>query len=307
MHFKNGSYWYVFRNKWTRLARQLPAALRAYARIIDSGGGLDDLIDRTLEDAARTVRPSTLKQYSAVGHTIKRAFVEFSPDQVRGPHVAQFLDAHHDTPAMANRMRSVLKLAFDKAVLLGQAHANPVTSVPRFKEHKRTRYITDAEYRAIQQEAKPLLAAVMEICLLTGQRIGDVLKMKRTDINDNGIFIEQEKTGQRLVISWSPSLRRAISQARALAGNVRGITLFSNQKGGAASYYTIRDQWAKATATAGVDDVHLHDLRAKAGTDAKAAGQDSKALLGHKSESSHARYLRGLEIPVVEPLRREKS
>jgi integrase len=51
-----------------------------------------------------------------------------------------------------------------------------------------------------------LLAVVIEICLLTGQRIGDVLKMRRTDLDSEDIFVEQEKTGVRLRVAWSHGL-----------------------------------------------------------------------------------------------------
>ncbi len=307
-YWKNGAYWHVRRNKWTRLGKTWAAAGREYERLERLGdGGLDEIIDLLLTDAAESCKASTLSQYRTAGDKIRAAFAEFRPDQVKPTDVAQFMQANRSIPNMANRMRTVLKMAFDKAVLLGIAPTNPVTSVPRLKEKKRTRYITDQEYRAIQAKAAPLLAAVIEVCLLTGQRIGDVLKMRRTDLDEVGIFVEQEKTGARLRIGWSKGLREAVAQAKALAGVVKGIYLLGNSRGGKVSYYTIRDQWDKATAAAGVEDAHLHDLRAKAGTDTKAGGGDSKALLGHKSESSHARYLRGLEIPVVEATRRKAS
>jgi integrase len=88
---------------------------------------------------------------------------------------------------------------------------------------------------------------------------------------------------------------------------VSGIYLLGNSKGGKVSYDTVRSQWRRATAKTGVEDAHIHDLRAKAGTDTRAAGGDSKIRLGHKSESSHARYMRGLETPLVEPTRRKAS
>lgn len=307
MHLKHGAYYYVERNKWRRLGKDLAASLREYARIISSGsGGLDDLLDGTLQIAAETVKPATLKQYRAAGHVIKAAFAEFSPDQVTGPVIAQFLDAHRKTPNMANRMRSVLKIAFDRAVLLGLAQANPVTSIPRFKEKKRTRYITPGEFAAIRSKALPLLAVAMELCYLTGQRIGDIIKIRMADIDDQGIYIEQEKTGARLRVRMTAELGEVIAKAKTLSP-VRGLMLLHRGDGRKVSYYTVRDQWDKACAAAGVENAHLHDLRAAAGTDADEAGQDSKALLGHKSEASHARYLRGMKVPTVEPVKRRKS
>ena len=72
------------------------------------------------------------------------------------------------------------------------------------------------------------------------------------------------------------------------------------------SYSTVRTLWLRATTSADIPDARMHDLRAKAGTDAEAQGLDSKKLLGHTSEQSHKRYLRSKEIPIAIPAREEK-
>lgn len=179
-------------------------------------------------------------------------------------------------------MRNVLKVVFNKAVLLGLTDSNPVASVPPLKTKRRDRYITE-------------------------QRIGDVLKIRYSDIEDDGVSVQQEKTGNRLKIRMMADLRDAIGQARALHRSVKGFHLFHTRQGKPFSYWTIRTLWLRATTSAGVEDAHIHDIRAKAATDAKAQGLDSKSLLGHASESAHLRYLRGKETPVAEPVRIRKS
>jgi integrase len=271
------------------------------------GGGLDELIDTTLQESAKECAANTMKAYKVAARVIKKAFAEFRPAQVRGPHIAQFLDAHRDTPNQANQCRTVLKLAFNRAVLLGQADANPVISIPPFKTKTRERYISQSEFRAIKAQASPQLAVCMELCYLTGQRIGDVLKIKRTDMDEDGIYIKQQKTKTPLRIRWSTELRAAVESAKALSGKVRGFNLLAGGKGQPFLYDTINDHWVAACAAACVKDANLHDLRAAAGTDANAACQDSKGLLGHKSESSHQRYMRGKIVPLVEPVHRKTS
>jgi len=208
---------------------------------------------------------------------------------------------------LANMMRNVLKVVFNKAVLLGLTDSNPVASVPPLKTKRRDRYITEQEFQAIRTKATPTLQAIMDICYITGQRIGDVLKIRYSDIEDDGISVQQEKTGNRLKIRMTADLRDAIGQARALHRSVKGFHLFHTRQGKPFSYWTIRTLWQRATTSAGVEDAHIHDIRAKAATDAKAQGLDSKSLLGHASESAHLRYLRGKETPVAEPVRIRKS
>jgi integrase len=208
---------------------------------------------------------------------------------------------------MANIMRNVLKQAFALAVRTGEAETNPVRDLQPFKEKKRERYITAEEFAAIRAKATPTLAAIMDVCYLTGQRIGDVLKIRHADISDDGLYFKQQKTGNRLRVEMTDDLRRAIDQAKALHTSLRGLHLFHTRQGKPFAYWTVRTLWLRATTAAGIDDAHIHDIRAKAATDAKAQGLDSQALLGHASESAHNRYLRSKEIPSVTPVRMGKS
>lgn len=54
----------------------------------------------------------------------------------------------------------------------------------------------------------------MDICYITGQRIGDVLKIRHSDIQDDGIFFKQEKTGNRLKVQMTADLMLAVSTGR---------------------------------------------------------------------------------------------
>lgn len=149
---KHGAYYYVKGGKWTRLGGDLQTALGEYARITTNGSGMNKIIDRVIDDAKSRVKPRTLAQYQQVAAILKDTFKESSPDQVKPEHVFQFMDHHRATPNMANRMRTVLKMAFDFAVISGQCLANPVSAIPRHPEKKRDRYLTDDEYMAIWAE-----------------------------------------------------------------------------------------------------------------------------------------------------------
>jgi integrase len=102
-------------------------------------------------------------------------------------------------------------------------------------------------------------------------------------------------------------MRDAVSEARKLHQFIKGMTLFHTRRGTPFSYSTIRTFWDRAIQASGIENAHIHDIRAKAATDAKAQGLDSKKLLGHASESAHLRYLRSKEITVAEPVKIMKS
>lgn len=308
MHLKHGRYYYVHKNKWTPLSTNFHEALAQYAKLIaPMKGGMTELIAEFIADIRGDVAESTLRTYSIAAERLKAVMTEFAPEDVKPKHVAEIMDHYKQTPAMANTMRNVLKQVFERAVLAGKCDTNPVQFVPPKTTKKRGRYLTDAEFAAIREKATPTLTAIMDICYLTGQRIGDVLAIRLQDIDEGGIYFQQQKTKNRLKVMMTPDLKAAVEQAKALHTSVRGMTLFHTRGGKPFAYWTIRTLWERATLAARVEDANLHDLRAKAATDAKAQGLDSQALLGHATESAHLRYLRSKEIPVAVPVKLRQS
>jgi integrase len=296
---RHNAYFLVRAGKWTRLGGDLRTALERYAALIGAGSGtVAALIERAIGDAAERVRPSTLKQYRTAAAKLQAALIEFTPEQVQPRHVAQLMDHHRHTPNMANRMRSVLKLAFDIAVRAGTVPANPVSVIAPHRERRRDRYLTGAEYRAIWQEASPTLRDIIDLCYLTAQRISDVLSIRLADLTDAGIEIRQQKTGKRLLIRWSPDLRAVVDGARGRLPERKIVRidapgyLLAQRTGRIRSYGGVRDLWRRACLRAGVADAHLHDLRAKSLTDADRQGIDAQHLAGHSTQAMTARYLR---------------
>lgn len=268
---------------------------------------MPDLIDRWLTTRQLSDRPlavKTFKSYSVVANRLKIAFAEFKPADVKPSHLYQYLTAKSVTTAMASHYRSVMMGAMQLAVEEGMIDANPIKEVKHFTSKTRDRYLSDGEYSAIRNKATPTLQSIMDITYLTGQRIGDVLCIRLSDLGREGITFTQQKTGTRLCVAWSPDLEESVKTAKRLHTSLKGFHLFHTRKGKPFSYWTIRTLWNRAAAAAGIEDAHLHDLRAKAATDMKKTGGDSKALLGHKSEQVHLRYLRDKETPIVQPVKK---
>ncbi|KAB1444157.1 tyrosine-type recombinase/integrase [Bordetella bronchiseptica] len=300
---KHGAYYYVKGGKWARLAADLPTALAEYARRFDNPrGGMADLVEKVLTHVSPKLSPNTIQQYKIAAARIKDAFAEFAPDQVRPKHVAALKVDMADTPNMANRVLSFLKTVFAYAVEWQLVDSNPCIGIKRHNEGKRKRYITDAEYAAIYHHANPRMQVIMDLLYLTGQRVGDVLAIKRSDLTEDGIVFEQEKTGAKLLVRWIPELRDAVVRANALNGNVLAPTLFRTRSHGkgAPSYGTTRDRWREAVEAAGVQDANIHDIRAKSLTDAKRQGKDAQLLAGHASPAMTDRYIRLRETLIVD-------
>ena len=309
MHEKNGAFYLVRKNKWHRLAGNLHDALLEYARLTagPDKGALGELVSKAMADMKLTVAASTYKNYTTCSRRVLESFAEFTPQQIKPHHVALFLDHHKNKPSMANLLHTFLRNTFKRAVRWGICETDPTRDIEQFKTEGRDRYITEEEFKAIHQHATPTLQCLMDIAYITGQRMGDCRYIKYSDIGEAGVYVKQQKTKVRRLISMSPDLAAVIARAKALHQSVKGMTLFHRRDGTPIPYSTLYHQWTNACRDAKVEDANFHDIRAATATDADEAGMDSKTLLGHTTESSHIRYLRSKKVKVATPMPARKS
>src|SRR5690554_3148915 len=95
---KHGSYWYVKKNKWTKLGSDLHTALIEYAQIVAvPSDGVPALIDKAFPHITKHVADSTKKQYEYCASVLKEAFAEFLPEQVTHGSVIQMMDMYVDS------------------------------------------------------------------------------------------------------------------------------------------------------------------------------------------------------------------
>lgn len=305
MYHRHGAYYLVRKGKWLRLAVDLPGALHEYARRINltSGAGFPDFIDKMEQRIMRDRNTGKLKaeatrtQYAHCCKILREMLRELSPEELTPRDVKHVRAELQDTPSLANRTITVLTLLMAEAVEDEIVQSNPCVGIDRIKIAARTRRISSAEYARLHAHATPLLRAVMDLCYLTGQRIGDVLSIRTDALLEEGIYFEQQKTKARLIVSWTPELRAAVKAAQALKPNLLRPTYIWGFS--APSYFHVHKLWIAACERAKVSDARLHDIRAMAGTDAQAQGIDAKALLGHTDARTTKIYLRDKVVPVV--------
>lgn len=313
MHLRSGTYYHVTttteKRVWRNLGKDKAAALRQWADIEASGDGQDSLAmlldDWVKTEAYTTLSANTQKAYRSVIKQLKEAFADFSSvADIKPQHIAAYQDAHH-SKVMANTGKSVLTTVLNIAVRRGLIERNPAKEIENMTVKRRKRYITDDEYLAIRAKASPVLAAAMDLSYVTGARIGDILAIRLAHLTDEGLTIRQEKTEKLQLFRWNPALTKAIEQAKAIKRPVlRGLYLLCTMRGKPYKYQQINLWWIKARTEAGIDDVHFHDIRGKAATDAKRAGIDYQALLGHSTKAMSDSYIKLEDAQPVEPLKR---
>lgn len=300
MYQKHGAYYLVRKGKWERLSADLQEAVQIYARRISdrNQGGMPDLIDRALAHHRKKVSENTAKQYELASERLKTIFMEFEPRQVLPKHVAAVKMELSDTPNMCNRILSFLRIVFGYALEWQEVDSNPCIGISRHAEGRRDRYITDAEFGALLTAASPYIRSILEMCYLTGQRIGDVIAIRLADISDDGVSFVQEKTGSKLIVAMTPDLQAVIDRAKALPRKMRTLTLFCSRAGKPVRYETVKDAFHILRGKTGILDVKIHDIRAKSLTDADSEGKNAQTLGGHTDARMTARYLRG-RLPKI--------
>lgn len=301
VYLKSGSYYLVKGNKWKKIGSTLREALSAYSKIVEHPkGSVPALLDRFL--ASKTLASNTVNSYTTARNHLAQMFLDFAPGQITVHEVLEMQHHFRNHPGSANTMRTVLIGALDLAIVERLIDRNVARETKPLKTVARDRYITDGEYSRLYAQARDMMQIIMDLCYMTGQRIGDILAIRYADLGSDGISFKQGKTGHKMIVAWSPELRAVVERAKAYHKSVKGMTLLHSHDGKPYRYERIRDQWETICKRAEVEDAHIHDLRAKSGTDAKSQGMNSQALLGHTTESSHKRYLRGRDIPVVQAL-----
>lgn len=155
---KNGSYYYVAKNKWTKLCRVkqgMPVMYRALAEIKEKDV-LSDTVPSLVARWLKEVRVRHVKKTQAndlyMCQNISASFFEFSANQVKPPDVITFLNMFIDMPRSNNGYRSQVRELMRYAEELGwrDSGTNPVDSLRTLPLRPRNRYITDSELRRIK-------------------------------------------------------------------------------------------------------------------------------------------------------------
>ena len=303
MRRKGFSYYYVVGNKWTPLGLDRNKALLAWAQLEqtepdESLTTFGVVAERYKKDELPGKAPATQVEYTRALKELLPVFGQVKLESIHPKHIRIYLD-RRTKKISGNREIAVLSAIFNRAREWGYTRAaNPCAGVRRNAERGRDRYITDEEYRQLHVAADAVLRDAMALAYYTGQRVSDVLKIRRADIRDGALWIKQGKTSKTLRIAVEGELRRTIEEIT--ARGVVGIYLLTTPKGERVSYEALHQRFARARTKAGLD-LQFRDLRAKAATDLENLDLAQK-LLGHSGREMTEHYTRKRAGERVRPV-----
>lgn len=268
---------------------------------------VSDLLDRYQAECLPSLAPRTARDYVRhVGH-LKRWFGDRIASELKPRDFGPFLSIPPGKKGRVQRVRqlAVLSAAFTQAVSFwywGLEH-NVLRDVKRPKFLPRDRLIADHEFEAVRSSAPLRVRLMMDLALRLGQRQGDLLDLKWTDLKDGCVTLQQGKTGKRLAIEISSDLKRIFGKCWMLPN--RGEYVITRKQGGRYTSEGFRALWQRtirAYVRRGGKLFTFHDIRALCATKC-ATPEEAMKLLGHTNISMTLRiYRRGTErVKALQP------
>ena len=268
--------------------------------------------------------PRTARDYRRHVAHLKRLFGDRIADELRPKDFGPFLNIQGRGKTNRVRQLAVLSAAFSEAVSTWYVlERNVLRDVKRPKSKPRTRLVSEEEFAGVKAIAPLRVRLAMDLAVITGQRQGDILNFKWSDISDlpqplvdpitkevlatQELCVEQSKTGKRLGIAITKDLEAVLDRCYQLpnGGCDGGPHVITRSMGGRFTSEGFRSRWQSTInrwCRLGNVRYTFHDLRALAATRCPTIEQ-AMYLLGHSNISMTRRvYRRGVERVAPIPL-----
>ncbi len=193
----------------------------------------------------RKLKPRTALDYDKYLNFFISIMSDANPAAMKRKDVIRLRDVNSEKPYFANYSLRVLRILMEHCVDLGWRETNPAKGVSEIKTDKKEREPWPQALLDLYRATCPLGSRerlLMELCVGTGQRIGDVLEMRWSHIKDGGFLIKQNKTGKELWVPILPELQVALD-----AASRHSVFILTNERG--------TNRWSYRGASAAVRNV----------------------------------------------------
>jgi len=246
-------------------------------------------------DAFKKLKPRTKADYRKyIGH-IRAIWGTKDPAKIETHHVYELHRANAEHWRQANYLVQVMVILMNHARLIGflkKEHGNPAKGIPLFKQESDGWEPWPDDVRAeFEAVATPRARLVYELCIGTGQRIGDVLKIRWGHIKDGAYDFTQGKTNKPLWIPLTDRLKAHLSEVEK-----KSLTVITDKSGRPVRYRTVAEEMRKIKAAMQHREAAkyvTHGLRKNATIELYLAGCDDemvKAVTGHSGVEMLKKY-----------------
>lgn len=249
---------------------------------------VDQLCDQYLDRHA-SFKKSAAGDKHLINLHVRPAIGHLDVLETRFAHISELHARMRATPYQANRVVSVISTMFRLAEDMEwrPESTNPCSRVKRYKEKRRTRYLTDAELKALIGALETLStvscrveARLLLLLLYTGARRDEIRTLKWQHLSGDYAYLPDSKTGQR-VVYFTPQALTVLARIPRCREWVIGPDV------------NPRYLWASVLGDLKIKDLRIHDLRHAFASVGISAGQSLPkigGLLGHASPGTTQGY-----------------
>lgn len=267
-----------FAQEYARLrsGRAVPKAKRNIKKLIAS---------YMASEKWRGKKLNTQKSYRQSFRYLEEKIGPFDPASIKPHNVYDMRDSMADKPTTSKRRVSALSVLMQHAVQIGWIDRNPIHKFEHLKTKKAPRKPWPQDLiDAARAKAPPDTRLLFEMMLGTGQRISDVLAMQWDQIEDDGIWVSQGKTGARLYVPFTARLLDMLSGIPR-----RGLHIITLPDGRPMKYNSAYNRMMELRREIGAEEYDNHALRHSAASEIAAlpgmTEEHVKALTGHTSSN----------------------
>lgn len=185
-------------------------------------------------DDYTTCKPSTQKVYRGSLNRIRKELGDFELGEVGRAELQEILDNRLSGPGSRNMFLSVMNIIYAFARHREWTKARPTEGFKMYETGEHAPWPESLLVQALAAE-DDMVRLGTHLLYYTGQRIGDVLKMRWTDIVGNRLSLQQTKTAKDLSIPLHSNLLAELQKTPK-----RGFTILANWRGQKISDDTLR-------------------------------------------------------------------
>ncbi len=231
----------------------------------------------------------------------KQKVDDVSPRDIHAIHVAM-----KATPHNANRVLSLLSKMFNLAIRWGWRADNPATGITRYHEEPRDRWLSRDELArllaALDEHPHQLAANAIRFQLLTGARIGEVLKAEWKDIDvERGVWRKPSHHTKQKRTEHLPLSRPALTLVLAMREEAGAEPFLFPGDAPDKPLQNLKRFWKSVTKLAELRDYRIHDNRHTHASHLVSSGLSLEIvgrLLGHTNPATTRRYAHLADDPL---------
>jgi integrase len=230
-----------------------------------------------------TTAPTTQHEYSTYLDIIRETFGSLSLEQLQDTRTRGKFKEWRDGMAATPRKADFAWTVLARVLSFGKDRGLLTTNIAErggriYRPDRREMIWTDSNIDAFQAVAPENMRLALQLALSTGQRKGDLLRLRWRDYDGECLRLSQSKTKSRVIVPLHPNLRQLLHPKNPMD------TILINSLGKAWTVDGFNTSWRKLCEEAKIFGLNFHDLRGTAATRMALAGctvPEIAAVTGH--------------------------